>query len=91
MRKENQEISKRILLAQPLGSRRRGRRRLRWRDEDARLFAIRNWWMVERDGEEWRRFLEESKTQKLVLALMIIIIIIIIVIIMMNNSCWILK
>ena len=32
IRKEDQEISKKLLLAQPLGSRQRGRRRLRWRD-----------------------------------------------------------
>ena len=52
MKKEDQEISKKILLAQPLGNRKRERPRLRWRDEvdeDARMFEIRNWWMVERE------------------------------------------
>ena len=46
IRKGEQEISKKILLAQPLGSRKRERPRLRWREEMAggtRVFGIRNW------------------------------------------------
>ena len=46
IRKEGYAISKKILLAQPLGSRKRERPRLRWREEMAggtRVFGIRNW------------------------------------------------
>ena len=61
MRKENQEINIKIFLAQPLGARKRGRPRLRWRDqvdEDARKFGVRNWWMKALDCDEWIGFLE---------------------------------
>jgi len=30
-------------------------------DEDARMFRIRNWWMVVRDREELKSFLQEVK------------------------------
>ena len=33
IRKEDQDISQKIFLAQPLGSRERGRPKLRWKDE----------------------------------------------------------
>ena len=48
MRKEDQEVGKKILLAQQLG-RKRGRQRLYWKhelNEDTRMFRIRNCWIV---------------------------------------------
>ena len=33
-------------------------------DEDARMFRIRNCWMMSRDLDEWKGFLEEAKTQR---------------------------
>ena len=69
MRKEDQEIANETLFTQPLGSRKRGRQRLHGRDkldENARMFEIRNRWIVA-DRNEWKWFLKEAKTQKLVL------------------------
>ena len=46
-RKEDFEICKRIWSTQPEDSRKRGRPRLRWREEvdgDARELRLRNWW-----------------------------------------------
>ena len=65
--KEDQEISKIILLAQSLSSRKRGRPRLCWRDEldeNAGMFGIRNWWMA-RSRAEREEFLEEVKTREM--------------------------
>ena len=59
MRKEGQEFGKKISLAQPLGDRKRGKSRLFWRDEvdeDARMFEIRNWWIMTRDCDVWKGF-----------------------------------
>ena len=50
-KKEDQEIRKKILLAQPFGSR-RGRPRLHWTyevDEDTRMFGVRDCWMMAQD------------------------------------------
>ena len=55
MRKKDQEISKKMLLAQSLGSTKRETPRLSWKDEvkgDARMFGIRNCWMVPQDHDE---------------------------------------
>ena len=60
MRKIGQKVSEKVLFAQPLGGRKRGRSRLRWRnevDENARMFGIRNWWMVARDHDDWKGLL----------------------------------
>ena len=66
---EDQEMNKKILLAQPLGSRKRGSSRLRWRvgtDEDElELFAIWNWWMLAQYRDEWEGFLEEAKINEI--------------------------
>ena len=43
----------------------------RWRD-DAWMFWIRNWWMVARDRDEWKGFLEETKTHGRVVELKLI-------------------
>lgn len=66
-RKEDSEICKMIWSAQPEGSRKRGRPRLRWKDEvdgDARDLGLRNWWREALDRANWRKILEEAKTQK---------------------------
>ena len=45
----------------------KGRLELRWTDEaddDARMFGIKDWWMVERDQDEWKGILEEVKIQR---------------------------
>ena len=64
MRMEDQEMNKKILLAQPLYSKQRERPRTDEVDEYARIFGIRNWWMMTRDRDEWKGFLEEVNTQK---------------------------
>ena len=41
--------------------------RLRWRDkvdDDARIFGIRNWWMVVRDRDILKEFLEDVKAHR---------------------------
>ena len=58
IRKGEQEISKKILLAQPLGSSKRARQRLRWRNEVDYI-----------DGGRWhdmrmKGFLQEAKAQR---------------------------
>ena len=66
-RKKDQEIIKKILVTQSLGSRKAGSPKLSWRgevEEDARMFEIRNWWVVKRDHDEWKGLLEESKIQR---------------------------
>ena len=48
--------------AQPLGSKKRRRPRLRWTvelHEGARMFGMRNWWMIARDRDEGKWFHEE--------------------------------
>ena len=54
IKKEYHRMSKNILLAQSLGSRKRGRTRLNWRDkvDYARISRRKNWWMVARDRNE---------------------------------------
>ena len=62
IRKEVQEVSEKVL-----STRIRVRLRMHWRDEvngDAGIFGIRNWWMVGRDADEWKGFLEKVKNQK---------------------------
>ena len=52
IRKEDQKIRKKILFAQPSVIRKREKTKLHWRDEvdeDARMFGIKNQWMVARD------------------------------------------
>ena len=39
-------------------------------DEDARMFRIRNWWMVAQDFDEWKGFLEEAMTQMMMMIMM---------------------
>ncbi|PSN35196.1 hypothetical protein C0J52_22960, partial [Blattella germanica] len=66
-RKEDSEICKMIWSGQPEGSRKRGRPKLRWKDEvdgDARDLGLRNWWREALDHANWRKILEEAKTQK---------------------------
>ena len=72
-RKDDFEICKRIWSTQPEGSRKRGRPRLLWRDEvdgDARELWLRIWWKEAVDRIDWRKLLEEAKTQKWVVVVM---------------------
>ena len=39
-------------------------------DEDAKMFGIRNWWMVPRNRDEWTGFFEEAKIQRIEVPMM---------------------
>ena len=58
--KKDQEISKKILLSQPLGNREGGSPRLSYR-KDEMDYKFQNRGMV--DHDEWKGFLEWPKTQ----------------------------
>jgi hypothetical protein len=67
IRRENEEIIKRIMLAKPEGKRKKGRPRMRWMDGVKKV--LRNLGVViwktkaqERDG--WRKIFEQGKIHK---------------------------
>ena len=33
-------------------------------DEHARMYGVKNWWIVKRDRDEWKGLLEEAKAQR---------------------------
>jgi hypothetical protein len=50
------------MYATPIGQRKTGRPKARWREEvgkDARMLGIRGWWSTAMNREEWRRLLRE--------------------------------
>ena len=63
---DEDEIPRRVLSVQ-LDERRKGDR-LRWlddvRNDDAKLFGLRDWRAMASDWHRWRRVLEEGKTQQ---------------------------
>lgn len=64
-RYDDNNPAKKILKAEPIGTRGRGRPKLRWKDgvsEDARKIGAPNWTMQTRDRNEWRKKLEKVET-----------------------------
>ena len=58
-----QELPRRIMECKPEG-RNIGRPRLRWLDgvvEDTRRTGVKQWWMVAKNRESWRRILREGE------------------------------
>ena len=51
-------------------------------DEDARIFRIRDWWMVAQDFDVWKGFLDKAKTQRWVVEPMMVIIVVVVVVVL---------
>ena len=66
-RMEEGQPTKHIFYQKPMGSRKRGRPRSRFKDqieEDLRKLNIRNWKAKACNREEWNRLLEKAKTHQ---------------------------
>ena len=62
--RQNDDLSRRVLLSEPGGKRPRGRPRLRWEDgveEDVARLGCRNWKVVSLNREGWRKLLKETE------------------------------
>jgi hypothetical protein len=58
-------LPRRIMYVTPIGQRKTGRPKARWREEvgkDARMLGIRSWWSTAMNREEWRQLLREATT-----------------------------
>ena len=65
-RMEDGELTKRVMMVNPVGKRRVGRPKLRWLDgvtADCRVLGV-NWRTVALDRREWRQILEAAKTHQ---------------------------
>jgi hypothetical protein len=57
--------TRRIMYVTPIGKRKTGRPKARWREEfgkDARMLGTRSWWSTDMNREEWRRISRETRT-----------------------------
>jgi len=64
VRKDENELPKKILWTNPEGKRGRGRAKSSWMNEvkeEARKMGCRNWLAAALDGGHWRHLLEEAK------------------------------
>ena len=64
MRKDDNELPKKMSWTDPGGQRGRGRPKSRWTDgveEDAKILGCRNWRTSAQDRGRWRHVLEETK------------------------------
>lgn len=64
-RMKTSEMVRKIMETKPEGRRKAGRPNLRWMDgilQDVKSLRLKNWWMVARDREAWRRMLREALT-----------------------------
>mgnify|MGYP003623231221 CR=1 FL=1 len=64
-RMKTSEMVRKIMETKPEGRRKAGRPNLRWMDgilQDVKSLRLKNWWMVARDREAWRRTLREALT-----------------------------
>jgi hypothetical protein len=58
------EMPRRIMECKPEGRRSVGQPRLRWKDgveDDLRKLKVKNWWMVTKDRESWKKILREAE------------------------------
>jgi hypothetical protein len=58
------EMPRRIMECKPEDRRSVGRPRLRWKDgleDDLRKLEVKNWWMVAKDRESWKKILGEAE------------------------------
>jgi hypothetical protein len=66
VRRMNEEaLPRRIMYVTPIGQRKTGRPKARWREEVgkvARMLGIRSWWSTAMNREERRRLLREART-----------------------------
>jgi hypothetical protein len=59
IRRENEEIIKRLMLVKPEGKRKKGRTRMRWMDgveKDLRSLGVVNWRAKAQERNGWRKF-----------------------------------
>ena len=62
--RQDDDLSRRVLLNEPGGKRPRGRTRLRWEDgvgEDVARLACRNWKVAALNCEGWKKLLQEAE------------------------------
>jgi hypothetical protein len=67
IRKENEDIIKRIMLVKLEGKRKKGRPRMRWMDgveKHFRNLGVVKWKTKAQERDGWRKFLEQPKTHK---------------------------
>jgi len=64
--RQDDDLSRRVLLSEPGGKCPKGRPRLRWEDgvkEDAAKLVCRNWTVVALTRERWRKILKEAEAR----------------------------
>ena len=62
--RQDDDLSRRVLLSEPGGKRPTGRPRLRWKDgveEDVARLGCRNWKIVALNREGWKKLLKEAR------------------------------
>jgi hypothetical protein len=67
IRRENEEIIKRLTIVKLEGKRKKGRPRMRWMDgveKDLKNLGVVNWRAKTQDRDGWRKFLEQAKTHE---------------------------
>jgi hypothetical protein len=66
IRRENEEIIKRLMIVKPEGKRKKGRPRMRWMDgvDGLRNLGVVNWRAKAQERDSWRKFLEQAKTHE---------------------------
>jgi hypothetical protein len=64
---EENSPCKKITFSQHVGSRKKGRPKLRWLDsvlKDVKLLKVEKWWKKALDRNIWRRIIKEAKVHK---------------------------
>jgi hypothetical protein len=66
IKRENEEIIKRLMIAKPEGERKKGRAIMKWMDgvKDLRNLGVVNWRAKAQERDGCRRFLEQAKTHE---------------------------